>query len=104
MYLANRSNNRRRTNLERAIARIGEMDQRLLLLPHRNRHAQHVAASDSTRRSRMEKAVVRPTRAQNRQRRSRETAKARPAAGGTSGSNLAIGIAYARSAAATTNR
>src|SRR5437870_13644068 len=102
-YPANRSNNRRRTDFERTIARIGEMDQRLLLLPDRNRYAQHAAASDSTRGSRMEKAVVRPARAQNRQRRAREIAKARPAAGGTLGSNLTLGIAGTRSAASATN-
>src|SRR5437879_13766045 len=80
------------------------MDQRLLLLPDRNRHAQHAAASDSTRGSRMEEAVVRPARAQNRQRRAREIAKARPASGGTPGSNLTLGIAGTRSTTTTPNR
>ena len=61
---SNRSGRGRSADLERTIARTGQMDQRLLLLPDRNSDAQLVAASHPARGSRMEKAIVRPARAQ----------------------------------------
>jgi primosomal protein N' len=53
--------------LERTIAGAREVDQRLLLLPNRNSNAQFIAASHPARGNRMEKAIVRPARAQDRQ-------------------------------------
>src|SRR5207249_11906882 len=72
------------------------MDQRLLLLPNRGGDAQFAAASDSTCRNRVEKAIVRATRAQDRQGANREIAAARSTPGGTSGGDLAIGSPGAR--------
>src|SRR5436190_21511651 len=72
------------------------MDQRLLLLPNRSGDAQFAAASDSTCRNRVEEAIVRATRAQDRQGGNREIAAARSTPGGTSGGALAIGSLGAR--------
>ena len=69
--------------LSEHVARTGEMDRHLLLLPDRNGDAQYASASDPARGSRLEKTVVRATRAQHRPRRNRKTAKTRTAAGRT---------------------
>src|SRR5205823_12651040 len=73
----------RRPDLERTAAPARPLDRELLLLPNRSGHAQFVAASDSTGRSRLEKTATRGDRINCNKREDGGAAAPRHAAGGT---------------------
>src|SRR5437762_12714060 len=67
------------------------MDERLLLLPTRNRHAQFAAASDSARGDWLEKTTVRAADDNDRHREDRQLAKASSTSGGITRSGCRTG-------------